>query len=883
VNRANRATRIVIALATGMLAVAVLTSGGGGTRHAESALPAPGGTLGRFDSDPDAQGVTATTFDDVQQGEWALPAPVVPLGAYRRGLAQAADVSPLPPTGNQWQELGPRGVADAGEPNRANGARSTISGRLTALAIDPATCSGTVCGTIYAGAAGGGVWKTTDAGRTWVPILDDQPNLQIGALTLDPADPSIIYAGTGDPSHAGRSGGGIGLLRSLDGGRTWTVLGGPEFSNRSITAVLVDPRTAGSANARLYVATTYGVNGASSTDGGSAASPPTLPRRGVYVSFDGGLTWTFSQPRGVPAYGADSLAIDPRNPDILYAGFAYEGVYRSADAGRSWQRLSGGLPKSLTFGDLRVSLDAGSPRVLYAAFNLLRRRSHEAMYRSTDGGTTWTHLPHMPDACGSQCRDNLSVVIDPSDPNTVYAGGTANYDFLEFVHSCERLSPLPVKCSATLVRSTDGGKTWADMAENGGRSPVHPDTHAVLIDPRNPAVLYVAGDGGLFHSANRGRTWDDLNRGLGTLQFIGLSVGPDGTIYGGTQDNGTFRYDPGSATWTQIDGGDGGLTGVNPKDPSMVYTSHYGSSLHRTLRVWGPYRYLYVAAFHHDFDRNLGNFYEPFALAPSAPQDIIYGTYRIWRSKLGGGVDGNYDGITFGSPKDRDDWVPISFDLSCGRQPAKPSHICDHGEPDFNGVGALAISPIDPNVVVAANWNGHVWLTRNALHAVKTDRPCTPSHDLRLIVRCNFVSGVRWTRIDRGLPNRFPTAITFFPGSSTRILISYSGFDETRPAHPGHIFFTADAGATWQNLTGTVPGQALPDLPFTDVIVNPASGHLYASADIGTFVSTDSGTTWRRADVGLPASPVFQMQIDPTTGKLVVATYGRGIWQIAAP
>jgi photosystem II stability/assembly factor-like uncharacterized protein len=802
--------------------------------------------------------------------ERAFPKDTIPADAYPNGIRQFNYVTEYS-FSIGWQELGPDHTPNANSPNPLTGASTTVSGRVAALAVDPTSCIGSVCNTIYLGTANGGVWKTTNAGQTWTPLFDHQLNEAIGIITLDPVNPNIVYVGTGEPNTSADSNHGIGILRSTDGGQTWTDLGYDQFVNRAVAGLVIDPRTAGSTHATLYVTTFQAVSGGAMTGGACRACNPYLPPVGFYRSTDGGQTWTYADPTGANI-GAESLVMDPSDPNTLYAAFTDYGIYKSTNDGTSWTRLSTGLPAPgfttpSVLGRITLAIAPSNPQVLYAAYNL---NDSEAFFQSTDGGASWTLQENTPDACDGQCWYDMPLAVDPTNPTVVYAGGSANYGYLSGSQpECATFYPLPTDCNATLMKSTDGGNTWADVAENGNNGPLHPDDHVIVIDPRNHNVIYTGTDGGIFHSANGATSWDDLNSGVGSLQFQGLAIGPTGHIFAGTQDNGTFRYD-GSTTWVHFNAGDGGPTAADPTNPNIAYSSFFGAQLFRNDNALGPNpvaHQTWIAPFWGDYSLlGRGRFYEPYAVAPSSPNDIFYGTFRIWRSELRGGIDGNHDGDATNDPTDTIDWVPISPDLS------GPN----------GGISAVAVSPVDPNVVAVGTSLGKLYLTTNALAPVTTDISCDPRLNELDYSLCSYVSGPTWTEIDTGLPRRYPTSIRFAPGSSTTLYVTFSGFSENTPGQPSHVFVSKNRGTTWTEIDGTGAGTTLPDLPANDIVIDP-SNHLFVAQDYGVFYSANGGHTWKRIDWGLPNVPVYRMEYFAPWHALIVNTHGRGIWKLRAP
>src|SRR5579859_47457 len=242
-----------------------------------------------------------------------FPGSGVPVSGYPSGILQA-DRMNRPSAAVNWTQLGPTYAPDANVTDPTTGKSTPISGRSTSLAVVPSTCTSGVCGTMYLGTADGGVWKSSDAGKNWTPLLDHARSIAIGPVVLDPKDSNIIYAGTGEPNLSGDSHGGTGILRSTDGGKTWTTLGSSVFINRAVSAILIDPRTAGGTNATIYALSMRAVTGGALSGGAASRTVPGLPQLGVYVSHDGGKTWQGDTP---PA-GTDgglSMVMDPKNPD----------------------------------------------------------------------------------------------------------------------------------------------------------------------------------------------------------------------------------------------------------------------------------------------------------------------------------------------------------------------------------------------------------------------------------------------------------------------------------------------------------------------------------------------------------------------------------------
>jgi photosystem II stability/assembly factor-like uncharacterized protein len=446
------------------------------------------------------------------------------------GVASANQNVPAnqPPAANQWTSIGPTPIGSA----QFGG---TASGRVNAVAIHPTNTS-----IIYIGAADGGVWKTTDGGNTWTPLTDGQCSLSMGALAIDPVNPNIVYAGTGEQNFSLDSYYGCGVLRSADGGQTWTQLGasafgGPNsFGTPSMSRVLIDPVTAGSTTTTTLLV---------SAD------------TGVYRSTNSGAIWT-----NVLAGTATDLVRDPSTPATIYAalgntgGAVNNGVYKSTDGGQTWTQLSGGFPTA-NVGRINIGIAASSPQTVYASVQNSSSSPPSlfgqllGIWKTTNGGTGWTQVSATNATCdagaGGQCWYDMYVYVDPTNANTVYFS------------------------AEDLFKSADGGSTFTDIG--GYTGGIHPDQHGFAFQPGNPSTIVVGNDGGVFKSTNGGTTWSSLNQNLTLTQFYTIAVTPDGSkVLGGTQDNGTNLYS-GSTTWVNILGGDGGFTAIDFNTPTTAY------------------------------------------------------------------------------------------------------------------------------------------------------------------------------------------------------------------------------------------------------------------------------------------------------------------------
>ena len=822
--------------------------------------------------------------------ERTYPASDIPAAGYTNAYNDYSLMSQAGGSSFGWKELGPLSATNGSTWGPA--AAGTISGRATAIAVDPSSCSNGSCSTIYLGTANGGVWLSTTGGHNWTPLTEHIANLAVGSITLDPHNANTIYVGLGEPNNSIDSSRGQGILKSTNGGHTWTTLGFSTFVNRSIANIVVDP-----SNGDIYAISYQARSGGAGTTYGSSLTNPYLPPVGFYRSTDGGQTWTESDPTstyfvdGTRRTGPTSLV--QGSDGTLYLAAYGQGIYKSANGGTAWTALPNASEK--VFDRVTLAVAPSNPQVVYAAYSHdIDGNGGMTFYTSTTGGSAWTADPKTPSACSGQCWYDMPVAVSPTDPNTVYVGGSFNYD------GCSSTYPY-ANCNTVVMKSADGGATWTDLGDDTTGVNVHPDDHFIL--PTANGGLFTANDGGIYHSANNGGSWESLNNGIGSLQFQGISVNANGDVFGGTQDNGTWMLRNSSTTGIHIQGGDGGMTAADPNNTNIAFDEYYGSQLARYNASTGAQTWM--AGWWCDyFCFGGGLFYEPMALGnktptgASASNDVFSGTYRLWRSEMGGGTDANNDGDATNDPGDTTDFVPIT--------------------PNVGNISAIAVSPINPNDVAIATSSGMIYYTTNALAPVtlantcathtdpQTDliaaycqaagvnpawsgqkvcsQPWTNAYDTSSF--CDYVSGVNWTQINANgsvLPGRWVSSLTFAPGSTTQLYATFSGFDENTPGHAGHVFVASLNGAatTWTNISGSGTS-GIPDIPANSVVV-AANGHILVAADIGVFMSKDSGSTWQREDYTLANAPVYDLALSPDGKTVYAATHGRGIWCANVP
>ena len=493
-----------------------------------------------------------------------------------------------------WNGLGPNPIVQV---TRSGGPFTAMSGRIGALAIRHD-------GTRILGAAQGGIWLYNASTGKWTAKTDNIPSLSIGALAVVPTNDLVVYAGTGEGALSGDSYFGNGILKSADGGNTWAQISGDYFLGVSISQLVVDPTNAKQPLRR----------GSTGRGGARRTTPPVHSKFGIWKSTDGGVNWTLLKEAKNESNGATDLEMDPQNPNILYASFWGDAIYKSTNGGNSWTPVMNfGLPSpNFAASQTRFSIDLSHPipggsGTLYAGFDWTDANGYHPsrVFKSTNGGSSWTLLPggagpeKVEDYCGGQCFYDNVIEVAPDNENVVFAAGQFDYDI----------------GSGGIFRSDDGG---LDLEEPRLRTA--PDFHALAFDPSNSMNVIIGSDGGVWYSTSRGGrpnaadplsaiTWQNLNgtvvpttagvtfrTDLQISQFTSIATVPQipARFWGGTQDNGTLRKSGASQSWFDVASGDGGQVLVDPTfDPAsgtcpagfapscFVYGTFFGVSPYR--------------------------------------------------------------------------------------------------------------------------------------------------------------------------------------------------------------------------------------------------------------------------------------------------------------
>ena len=691
-------------------------------------------------------------------------------------------------------------------------------GRVVAVAGDPSEPA-----VFWFGAVAGGIWKTEDAGDTWTNVSDGYlKTSSVGAIAVSESDPGVIYAGTGESTIRGDVSHGDGVYKSTDRGRTWSHLGLAD--TRHVSEIRIHPRDPD----RVWVAAL-----------GHAFGPNA--ERGVFRTTDGGASWERVLYRDERT-GAADLALDVRNPTVLYAslwqvhrnfwelssGGPGSGLWRSTDAGASWTRITPnlGLPASSTFGKIGV---AASPARSGRVWALVESDTAPGLYRSEDFGETWSLASERQDLRNRPWY-YMHVFADPRDEDTVYVN------------------------NLRMWKSTDAGAHFTQVPTP------HGDNHDLWIDPCDNRRMIQGNDGGANVSVNAGASWSSVHNQL-TAQLYTVDTdgrAPHYLVYGTQQDNTSIGVpsgtNDGAIAWEdcRIAGsGESGYVAVDPKDPDVVYVGAIGSSpggggaLQRYDHRTGQVRLVNVWPEHHggmgagELRYRFGWTF-PIRFSPHDPGVLYAGGNRLFRS-----TDEGHD------------WKPISPDLTR----AAPDKLGPSGGPitlDTSGAEhyctlyAFAESPHEPGVLWTGSDDGLVHLSRDG---GRSWRDVTPP-DLP-----------EWAFIRTVEPSPHDPATLYVAATRYKL-------DDNAP----YLYRTADYGESWEAITGSAGDSAIPADDFVRVIrADPGCrGVLYAGTETGLYVSLDDGATWRRWRSNFPVTPVYDLKVEGT--DLVVATHGRSFW-----
>ncbi len=684
-----------------------------------------------------------------------------------------------------------------------------MGGRIADIAVHPRDAR-----TWYVAAGSGGVWKTTNAGVTFTPIFERQTSYSIGEVTLDPTNPEVVWVGTGENVSGRHVGWGDGLYRSRDGGRSWQQMG--LANSQHIGRILVDPRDGNT----VLVAS----EGPLWSAGGE---------RGVYRSTDGGVTWTATLQIDEHT-GITDLEFDPSNPDVLYAaayqrrrhvwgflaGGSGSGLYKSTDNGRTWRKLTQGLPSG-ELGKIGLAVTPADPSRVYATIEA--EAAQRGFYVSEDRGESWQKRSgYISGGTGPHYYQELEA--SPTDADLVY------------------------QMDVFIQVTRDAGRTFGNLETGHDK---HSDNHALWIDPSDGRHLIVGTDGGLYESFDQGQRWRHFpNLPLSQLYKVAVNDrAPFYDVLTGAQDLGTLHgpsrtmHNEGvrNQDWYVPLGADGYGVAFEPGNPDLMYLMWQEGMLARKDRRNEETVMIKPQAAAGDPPERW-NWDSPLLVSPHNPARIYFGSQRVWRSDDRG-----------------DSWTPISGDLTQGGERYAQRYygrtwsvdaLYDHGamskyatttsiSESPRAAGSLAVGTDDGLVQVSTD-GGANWRATTALPGIPP---------------LSFVNDVEFSRHD---------ARTLFVAADGHKVGDFTPF----------LFVTTDLGRTWRSIAGDLPRGSIVWAIQQD---GERPELLFAGTESGAYWSPNGGTNWHRLG-GIPTIPVRDIALQRRDHDLVAATFGRGIY-----
>ena len=779
----------------------------------------------------------------VMRSLFRCAAPTLLLWAGVAG-AQTPDAATL--NGLRWRSIGPVNMA----------------GRITDVEAHPSAPN-----TFYIAGATGGIWKTVNAGTSFMPLWEKGPIASMGDLAIAPSNPNIIWAGTGEEDSRNSVAPGYGIYKSVDGGITWQSMGLEKTQH--IGRIVVHPTNPDI----VYVAALGALWG-------------TNPERGLYKTVDGGKTWTLSKFISDKA-GFVDLAMDPRDPNVLYAtswerirkahflksGGPGSALWKTTDGGRTWKEITGGGFPATTKGRINLAIAQSDPDMVYAmveadsARGAKPQRLLSGLYRSKDGGATWTWMSTI----NNRPFYFSQVRVDPKNADRVY------------------------RMAVDFAFSDDGGASW-----RAGMVGIHEDYHAMWIDPATPAHFIVGGDAGIFQTWDTGGTYDALNN-MAMGQFYGISYDfqVPYRVCGGLQDNGTScglsrrASAPLQMTdWFAIFAADGLQTAQDPFNPDYVYYESQGGNISRRnvgtgevvsvkartvtraqfgqqiARIRGtgttpltPEQLKSIAGIRLQMKKELAdpnvatrwNWNTPFTLSRHDANVLYSGAEKLFKS-VKKGEEPYAISPDLSSRDESRIRITTGFDIDGNPAVDATGGITRDatGAEENATIVTIAESPFKPGVLYVGTNDGKVLLTKN--------------------------DGGAWEDLSARFPGVPPfTHVSKIDASNADSATVYVSFDNHRDNDfTPYLYVSNDFGKTFRSIAaGLTVGR-----PNTVYVVreDPFNASLlYAGTELGVYASLDRGTTWFMLDNNLPTVPVYDLQVHPRDRELIAGTHGRGV------
>jgi len=678
------------------------------------------------------------------------------------------------------------------------------SGRIADFAVNPSNRS-----EYYVATASGNLWKTTNGGTTWSAIADTLP-YSLGVVKLDPNNENVVWVGSGENNHQRALGYGRGVYKSNDGGQSWAFMGLKD--SRQIGGIVIDPRNSNV----VYVAAEGSVWGS----GGE---------RGLYKTTDAGKTWNkvlnISENTGV-----NNIAFDPRNPDVLYAtseqrrrhiftkigGGPETAVYKSTDAGATWEKIMKGLP-SVDLGGTGLAVSPVNPNFVYLSLEAAEKNG--GFFRSTNCGATWEKMS----GTYSSGQYFNEIYCDPKNADKVFL--------------------MDVVSKVT----EDGGKTWKPIGNNAR----HVDDHAFWIDPSDTKHFMIGGDGGIYESFDNGANWIFKNN-LPITQFYHVSLDnslPFYNVFGGTQDNQSMGgpsqtiCEDGilNSDWTMTVGGDGFWQAIDPTDPNIIYSeSQYGNIIRYDKRSG---ELIDVRPEPAKGEKTFKWYWDtPFIISPHSHSRLYIAAEKVFRSDDRG-----------------DSWAEVSGDLTTqtdrnffpvmGKYWSADALAKDLSTSQFGLIVSLAESPLKENLLYAGTDDGLIQVTEDMKTWRKID---------------NIPDVPKFTLVSDILPSRFSENVVYASFNNHKR-------DDFKP----YLFRSNDKGKTWKSIAGNLP----PNGAVNTIVEDPVNQNLlFTGTEWGVFFSIDGGEKWIQLKNGIPNIKVTELAIQERENDLVAATFGRGFY-----
>ena len=669
--------------------------------------------------------------------------------------------------------------------------------------------------TFYVGGAHGGIFKTTNGGTTFKPLFQDQAVLSVGAITIAPSDPNVIWLGTGEGDPRNSASFGNGVYRSTDGGETWKHLGLADTER--IKRIKVDPRDPDTA----YVAAL-----------GHAWGPN--EERGVFKTTDGGKTWAKVLYLDKDT-GCGDIDLDPQNPRILYAGMytfrrkpwrfdsggGQTALYQTKDGGATWKKLTQGLPKT-PMDRIGVAIARSNPNIVYL---ITETKTEGNLFRSDDRGETWRMVHNDPNI-NFRPFYYSDIRVDPNDPERIYS------------------------LSGSLNLTRDGGRTFTRIA-NG----VHGDHQALWIDPMNSNRILSGSDGGFQVSYDGSRTFEVINNVvLAQFYHIAYDLRQPYYVYGGLQDNGNwvgpsatlFREGIRKDDWFTVSGGDGFFVVPDISSPNIVYSDSQGGNITVIDTNTGVSRSI------HPYPKEIGssgnaiadykyrfNWNPPIVASPHDPKTVYFGGNVLFKTK-------NYG----------HSWGVISPDLTTNDKSKQQSSggpvVVDNTAAEFHcTILTIAESPVKAGVIWVGTDDGNIQVTKDGgktwTNVVKNIKGLAANSWVPAVDASHFDAGTAYVAVDRHRDDDFGP----------------------------YAFKTSDYGQTWTPIKGDLPAKGYVHVVREDLKVKSL---LYAGTELGVFASWDGGARWVSIRNNLPPVAVNDIAIHPRDNDLILGKHGRGIW-----